>query len=92
MNGWIIVIIIAVVAFIVFAVERSIKVHRRTVTTGREELIGKIAKARTPLTPEGQIVYKGEIWAAVSESGDIATGSQVIIIKLDGLILYVKRK
>lgn len=75
-----------------FMVQRAVKTHRKQPRTGREELIGKTATARTPLTPQGTVFYKGERWNAVSESGDIKIGEEVIVNRIDGLVLYVTKK
>ena len=90
MSAWQIVLIVLVVGFIAFAVERSVRVHRRQVTTGREELVGKTAVTRTPLNPQGQVIFKGEIWEALSVSGHLGSGIPVIITRVDGLILHVR--
>ncbi len=76
---------------IAFVIQRVVVVHRRQATTGREELIGKTAVTRTPLSPEGQVFFRGERWEAVSESGNIAENVTVIIIKVEDLILHVKK-
>jgi membrane-bound ClpP family serine protease len=72
--------------------QRTVKAHRRQAHTGREELIGKTATARTPLKPEGTVFYKGERWSAVSETGEIKAGEEVIIDRIDGLLLHVRKK
>ena len=92
MSVWLIIVLIIVVAFIAFTVERIVRVHKKQVTTGKEELIGKTVIVRTPLNPGGQVDMKGEIWEAISESENIESGIPVVITKIDGLKLYVKRK
>lgn len=89
--GIIAVVVILFGGFFAFAVERIVRIHRRRATTGKEELVGNTATARTPLTPEGQVLFRGERWQAFSESGDINAGETVIITKIDGLILHVKK-
>jgi len=63
-----------------------------TTFTGREELIGKTATVREALAPQGTIFFKGELWTAFSEEGEIKAGEEVSIKRLDGLTLYVTRK
>ncbi len=89
--GLIAVVTILIVGFFVFVVQRLVKVHRKRATTGREELIGKTAITRTTLTPEGQVVFRGERWEAIAESGNIEANVKVTILKVDGLTLYVKK-
>lgn len=91
MNPVLIVFIILVIAALAFAIERVVRVHLRQATTGREELIGKLATTRTDLSPKGQIVFRGERWEAISESGNIEADETVTITKIDGLILHVKK-
>jgi len=90
-------VLIAVVTIIIagtltFMVQRTVHTHRKQPHTGREELVGKTAVARTDLTPRGTVFYKGELWNAISENGDVKTGEEVIIKRVDGLTLYVEKK
>jgi membrane-bound ClpP family serine protease len=91
-SGLIALLVIIIAGFIVFAVWRIVLVHRRQATTGREELKGKTAVVREVLDPEGTVFLEGERWNAVSESGSIASGEEVVITKVDGLKLYVTKK
>ncbi len=89
--GLIAAVTIVIAGTLAFMVQRTVKAHRRQAHTGREELIGKTAIARTPLKPEGTVFYKGERWNAVSESGDIKAGEEVVIDRIDGLLLHVRK-
>ena len=92
-DWWLIVVVaICIVVFIVFAINRGIRAHHRQVAAGREDLVGKIAEAKTTLEPRGIVSVQGERWTAVSESGLIKPEEEVIITKVDGLKLYVTRK
>jgi membrane-bound serine protease (ClpP class) len=77
--------------FTVFVIQRLVVTRKRQVTTGWEELIGKPAKVMVPLDPEGQVLFRGERWKAVSREGTVETGEQVIIDKVENLTLYVSR-
>ncbi|MBM2825807.1 MAG: hypothetical protein HW402_1471 [Dehalococcoidales bacterium] len=83
---------IIITAFFVFVVSRVIAAHRRQATTGKEELIGKTATVRVALNPEGMVLFKGELWTAVSETGPVEPGEEVTITRVDGLKLYVNKK
>jgi membrane-bound serine protease (ClpP class) len=85
------VIVILFGGFFIFAIERIVKIHHKKATTGKEELIGATATARTALSPEGQVMFRGERWEAISESGNIEAETTVVITKIDGLTLYVKK-
>jgi membrane-bound serine protease (ClpP class) len=83
------VILAAAIGFILY---RAIAIHRKQPVTGREELIGKKALVKVALRPEGMVFYRGENWRAVSESGDVKPGEEVIINRVDSLTLYVTKK
>ena len=88
----VIVILIIIVALLVFIIERSIRAHRRQVTTGQEELVGKTVTVEAALDPKGTVLYKGERWTAISEVGRVEPGEEVIINRVDSLKLYVNKK
>ena len=90
--GVIATVTIIIAGFFSFALTRVIRAHRRQAATGREELAGKTAVAKIALEPEGTVLYKGELWAAVSEKGRVKPGEEVIITGVDGLTLRVSRK
>ncbi len=92
-NPWLIATIVIVVAgFFAFVISRVIQAQRRQATTGREELVGKTAVVKVALAPEGMVFFRGERWAAVSESGRIEPEGEVVIGRVDGLKLYVSKK
>jgi len=92
-DPWLIAIVcIFIAGFMAFLVQRAIAIHRRQAYTGREELIGKTAAVKVALNPEGMVLYKGERWTAISESGEIKVGEEVVIKRMDSLVLYVVKK
>jgi len=92
-NPWLIATIaIIIAALFAFVISRVIRAHRRQASTGREELIGKTAEVKAALEPEGMVLFKGERWTAVSESGRVEPGETVIINRVDSLKLYVTKK
>jgi len=92
-DPWLIALVVVIFAgFFAFVIGRVVRAHRKQATTGREELAGKTAVARTPLDPDGLVFFKGERWEAVSEKDKIEAGEEVVIIKVDGLKLYVTKK
>jgi membrane-bound ClpP family serine protease len=92
-DPWLIAIVcIVITAFMVFVIQRAIVAHRKQAYTGREELVGKTATVKAPLNPEGMVLFKGERWTAISESGEIKVGEDVVIKRVDGLVLYVVKK
>ena len=92
-NPWLIATVtITIAALLAFVISRIIRVHRRQAATGREELIGKTAVVKAALEPEGMVLFKGERWTAISESGPVELGETVIINRVDSLKLYVTKK
>ena len=58
--------------------------------TDPKRLIGQVGVATTDLIPRGSVLIAGEQWTAVSDSGaHVASGEQVIILEVDGLVLKV---
>ena len=92
-NWWLVgVIIIVLVAVIAFVISRIISTYQHQATTGKEDLIGKEAIVKEALSPEGTVLFEGELWKALSESGNIEIGEEVLISKVDGLKLIVTKK
>jgi membrane-bound serine protease (ClpP class) len=92
-NPWLIGVVTALfVGFFLFVIQKVFKSHRRQASTGWEELIGKPATVMMTLSPEGQVLFRGEHWKAVSEEGTLEEGEQVLINKVENLKLYVSRK
>ena len=92
-NWWLIALVVIVVAgFVVFAVFKIVGTYRRQASTGKESLQGKTAVAREVLNPRGRVFYQGELWNAISDSGRIEPGEEVIITRVEGLKLYVAKK
>ena len=92
-DPWVIAtVIICVIAFIAVAVIWGIRAHRYQISAGREELIGKTAEVKVALEPKGIVFIQGEQWTAISETGRVEPGEEVIINKVDGLKLYVTKK
>ncbi|MBE9482107.1 MAG: nodulation protein NfeD, partial [Chloroflexi bacterium] len=68
-SPWLITtVVIIIAALFAFVISRVIRAHRRQASTGREELIGKAAVVKVALEPEGTVFYKGERWAAISDT------------------------
>ena len=60
--------------------------------TLEERLIGKVGIAKTPISPTkpGVVYVEGETWTAYS-SEEIKEGEKVVVEKVSGLTLYVKK-
>jgi len=92
-NWWVVGVVIAVItAVFVFVVGAVVRAHRRRVTTGKEGLVGETAFAQTKLDPTGTVLVEGERWTARAEDGKIELGEEVVVIRIDGLKLWVRKK
>jgi membrane-bound serine protease (ClpP class) len=92
-SPWLIATVVIVIAAIfIFVINRVVRAHHHQVSTGWEELIGKPAVVKAALAPEGLVLFRGELWKAVSEEGRMEPGEEVIINKVDSLQLYVTKK
>ncbi len=93
MAPWLIaIIVICVVAFLAFVVQRAVQAHRHQASAGREDLIGKTAEVKTALEPKGVVFIEGESWTAISEQGRVEPGEEVIVTRVDDLKLWVTKK
>ena len=88
----IILVIVAVAAFLVFVVIYGIRAHQQKVSAGREDLIGRTAEVTSTMEPKGMVRIEGEQWAATLEKGKAEPGEEVTITKVEGLKLRVTKK
>jgi membrane-bound serine protease (ClpP class) len=58
--------------------------------SGAEGMIGATGIAKETLDPEGNVFVRGELWSAVCD-GTIAEGEAVVVEKIDGLKVKVKK-
>jgi membrane-bound ClpP family serine protease len=94
-NPWALTIIIIVaVVFIIFIVYKGIKVHKKQVAAGREELVGRTGVAQTALSPRGMVLVEGEgeLWTATIDKGSAQPGEEVTVTAVEGLRLRVTKK
>ena len=88
-------VLVAVMVFwAVFAVVSFIfvtRVLRQRALVGLPTMVGMRGKVRSPISPEGQVMIKGELWTAKSIDGDMEAGEAVTVVGQDGLQLIVRR-
>ena len=87
----IILIVIAIAAFLALAIIWGTRAPRREILAGKEDLIGKIAEVKTVLKPKGTVLIQGELWTAISEEGQAKLGDEVVITKVDHLEVWVTK-
>ena len=80
---------LATAAFFIFALGMALKARLTRPTTGQEGLIGAKGIALAPISQHaGTVRILGELWQAQS-SQEIAAGSPVEVLKIEGLVLTV---
>ncbi len=69
----------------------ALRARRNKILLGPQAMVGKLAIARTPLSPSGQVEIRGEIWQATlrNPADTIPTGHSVLILEAEGLHLLV---
>lgn len=60
--------------------------------TNHGSMVGLEGEVVSPLTPEGVVKVRGELWKAVIIEGQATQGQNVVITSLNGLKLLVRRK
>jgi len=92
-DPWLLaLIIVIVVVCLYFVVLWSVRAHRRKISAGKEELIGKTAVVKVALNPKGTVLVEGENWTAVIDKGLAEPEEEVVITAVEGLKLLVTRK
>ncbi len=84
--------VLSLVAFY-FITRKVIEAHRdQPVRTGKEELIGSLAEARSDIDPDGRVWAEGTVWSArLAEGGaPVRLGDRVRVDAVDGLTLVVR--
>ena len=61
------------------------------IEVGMDTLVGRTGEARTDLDPQGTVQVAGELWTAVCDTGFLATGDGIIVVRTEGIRLVVRR-
>jgi membrane-bound serine protease (ClpP class) len=78
--------------FFVFLISKAVEARLGRVRTGIEELIGAHAVVRSPLDPVGHVFVRGALWRATgADSERIEAGDEVVVERVDGLTLTVRK-
>ncbi len=80
---------VGLTAFFAFIVGAIVRSRRRRPTTGQEGFVGQVGKAKTVLDPGGMVFLNGELWKAISETGNVAEDELVEVVAMRGLTLVV---
>jgi membrane-bound serine protease (ClpP class) len=71
----------------------AIRAQRVPIRTGQESVVGRIGNVRVAINPTGIVQLGGEQWTAVLDQGEeaIPTGTWVVVVRVEGLRLIVRR-
>ncbi len=83
--------VLATALFFLFAVGMGIRAQRRPVTTGSEGLVGEVGVARTPVSQDGTVFVRGELWSARSDES-VNAGDAVVVLAVEGMRVKVARR
>lgn len=75
----------------IFFLTRTVAVQRKKSMTGTSGLLGKTGIAHTDIVKEGKVFIHGELWNAYTLQ-EIKKGEKVVVEKIEGLTLLVKKK
>ncbi len=78
-------------AFFLFVIGMGIKAQRSKPVTGIDAMQGATAIAFDELNPSGKVRIRGEIWNAVSVSGNMHPGEKLRVKEVKNMTLYVER-
>ena len=85
-------LILIVIAFLIYEIvtfRLGRKALERKPVIWSNAIVGCCGKATTPLTPDGYVKVRGELWRALSSDTDINEGDDIVVVELDRLTLRV---
>jgi membrane-bound ClpP family serine protease len=85
-----IVIMVLWFAYGIFTYQMGSRALTRKHFIGLSTMVGCQGEVVIPLTPDGMVRIKGELWSAKSLSGEIQSGEEVTVTGQDGLKLIVR--
>ncbi len=81
-----------VTALFVLIISKGLLIQRKRPVTGKSGMIGAVGNAHGNISPSGKVAVKGEYWDAISIEGPIDAGDQVVVERVEGRKLLVRRK
>jgi membrane-bound serine protease (ClpP class) len=73
------------------AVAAGLRALSASSPVGGSALVGQTGVARGALSPEGQVLVRGELWRAVARGAPVAEGARVRVVDANGLTLTVEK-
>jgi len=80
-------------ALAIFLIRLVVRTYKRRVLGGQQGIISEAGKAETNISvqKEGKVCVHGELWNAIAEE-NIKKGEKIIVTKVDGMLLTVKKQ
>ena len=88
---WVFGLVIVILAALIIFIAYIFLPHLKKPVTGVEGMIGMTGVAMETLTPEGMVRIKGELWSAESTGSMVDRGEKIVVEKVNGLSLIVKK-
>jgi membrane-bound ClpP family serine protease len=86
------IVALASVALLVVIARAALIAARPRARTGAEALVGHVGVVRSTLAPVGQVFVDGALWRAKPcLAEDLDVGDQVVVDRVQGLVLSVRR-
>ena len=76
--------------FFLFIIAMGLRAQRLKPVTGSSAMIGKTGISIETLDPAGRVMLQGEIWNAVSVSGQINKDEKIRVVAINNLQLQVE--
>ena len=88
---WLIAVISGILfGFLLLFLRTALQARRALYTSSAKMLVGQTATVTKALEPKGTVRGAGEMWSAVSDTGEsIPEGEEVIVLDIEGLTLKV---
>ena len=78
-------------AYAVYTYRMGSRALRKKPVAGLTAMVGSKGTVVNPLTPDGLVRIKGELWQATSADKSIEVGEEVTVVGQDGLRLIVSK-
>ena len=91
MDIWVFGLVIVILATLIIFIAYIFLPQLKKPVTGAEGMIGMTGVAMETLNPEGMVRIKGELWSAESTGNMVDRGEKIVVEKVNGLSLRVKK-
>jgi len=88
---WVFGVVIVILAALITFIAYIFLPHLKKPVTGAEGMVGMTGVVVETLNPEGMVRIRGELWSAESTDNMIDRGEKIVVEKVNGLNLLVKK-